>query len=293
VKRDEIIADLVRSVVAEEASRTSGAARRPTGISPQDVKLAKRAAVWLGTSVASPGNPGAWSPAGTQQEYLASTPARLGVGRAGTRTRTTTSLDFLVDHAAARDAVASMVDPGVASALGFVPLASMAEDKRQFLARPDLGRRLSEESLKIVRQKATKSPQVQLAAVDGLSATALTVNLPLVVPALMAEFQRLGIRTGTPFVVHNGRVVAGDELARATGAEVLCLLVGERPGLKTAESMGAYVTFMKARNFNEAMRYVVSNIHKDGLKPDEAARQIAALCRKALDEKKTGVDFSS
>ncbi len=293
MKRDEIIAELVKSVAAEEANRIPGTTRCPAGIGAQDLKLAKRAAVWLGTSVASFGNPAVWSPAGTRQEYLDSTPARLGVGRAGTRTRTVTSLDFLVDHAAARDAVGSTVDPGVASALGFVLLASMAEDKRQFLARPDLGRRLSEESLKIVRQKAARSPQVQLAAVDGLSATALTVNLPLVVPALMEEFSSLGIRTGTPFVVRNGRVVAGDELARATGAEVLCLLVGERPGLKTAESMGAYVTYMKARNFNEAMRYVVSNIHRDGLKPDEAARQIASLCRKALEEKKTGVDFSS
>lgn len=290
MKQDEIISELVKAIVTEEVNRQSTV---PSGLSAEDLKLAKRAAIWNRSSIPTPAALGHWRPTGSRADYLAATPARLGVGRTGTRVLTETRLNFLVDHAAARDAVASLVDPEVLKAHGFIGLHSAAEDKREFLARPDLGRRLSQESLQVVKSKAVKGPQVQIAAVDGLSATAITVNLPLIMPPLLAELQRLGIRTGTPFLVNNGRVVAGDELARVTGADVLCLLVGERPGLKTAESMGIYITYMKGRSFNEAMRFVVSNIHKDGLKPEDAARQVAGLCRKALDEKKTGVDFSA
>jgi ethanolamine ammonia-lyase small subunit len=91
-------------------------------------------------------------------------------------------------------------------------------------------------------------------------------------------------------LVNLGRVVCADEVARLTGAEVLLLLVGERPGLKTAESMGAYVTYMKVRQFNEAMRNVISNIHAGGLPPEEAVGGIIQNIRNALRDKRTGVD---
>lgn len=258
-----------------------------------DLPLAKRVAQWLGVEVPLPPALQTWAPDRARASYLARSPARLGVGRAGVRYRTDTALSFLIDHAAARDAVSSDVDSGVLNSLQFVSLTSAAADKREFLVRPDLGRRLSQESAERAEKVGISGPAVQIAAVDGLSATALTVNLPLIIPPLLAAFQSMNIRTGTHFFVSNGRVAAGDDLARRTKADVLCLLVGERPGLKTAESMGAYITYMKVQHFNEAMRYVVSNIHKAGLPPVEAAAQIAELCQRALAEKKTGVDFSS
>lgn len=306
---DKALRDLVRDLVEREiqgggnkaASGAPPSTKRvplvsrtpPKAPEPRDVALAKRVAEWMGAKPPLPPALGTWRPAGDRAFYLGRTPARLGVGRAGTRVRTQTLIEFWADHAAARDAVWSDVDPEVIAKLGLVPLRSAARDKREYLLRPDLGRRLDEESLKTVREKGVKTPQVQIVAADGLSATALNVNLGRVWPVLTAELQRAGVRLGTPFVIRNGRVASGDEVARAVDADVLCLLVGERPGLKSAESLGAYVTWMRVRDFNESMRSVVSNIHQGGLRPEEGARQVAALCLKALRERRTGVEMRS
>lgn len=301
---DKALRNLVRDLVEREMGKGAGepagppaAPRRvplvsrtvPKKPDPEDVALAKRVAEWMGGRPPLPPALGTWRPAGDRAFYLGRTPARLGVGRAGTRVRTETLLAFWADHAAARDAVWSDVDEEVVARLGMVPLRSAARDKREFLLRPDLGRRLDEESLAVVRAKGMKAPQVQVVAADGLSATALNVNLPQVLPVLTAELQRAGVRLGTPFVVRNGRVACGDEVARGVDADVLCLLVGERPGLKSAESLGAYVTWMRVQDFHESMRSVISNIHKGGLVPEAGARQVAALCLKALRERRTGV----
>ncbi|MFH1530839.1 MAG: ethanolamine ammonia-lyase subunit EutC [Pseudomonadota bacterium] len=286
------IRDIVRLIVEEEAKARDTGPKAPIPRSAVDAGLAKRVARWLGASLPLPPALGDWRPQTTREGYLAASPARLGVGRAGVRLRTDTALRFLADHAAARDAVASDIEASVIGSLGFVSLRSAAADKREFLVRPDLGRRLSNDSAAAVSKEAQRSPRVQIVAVDGLSATAINVNLPLVYPGLVAELGRRGIRTGTPVAVTNGRVAAGDHVARQTGAALLVTLVGERPGLKTAESMGVYITYMKVKRFNEAMRYVISNVHSAGLRPEEAVLQIADLCEKSLAEKKTGVDFS-
>lgn len=257
---------------------------------PEEIALAKRVAAWTGKALPPAPVFGNWMAAGDRKFYLSRTPARLGVGRSGVRYRTQTVLSFLADHAAAKDAVLSGVDDQVVRQLGLSSLSSAAGNKQEFLLRPDLGRRLSDESRAIVEKEGIKSPQVQIVAADGLSATALSVNLPVVIPALTAELTRAGVRVGTPFVIANARVACGDGIAGITGAEVLCLLVGERPGLKSAESMGAYVTYMKVTDFNESMRSVVSNIHKGGLPPEQGAREVAALCLKALEEKRTGIE---
>ncbi len=300
---DKELADLIRQVVVKEIGGKAGAGgearqsasapvrRTDHAASPEDLALAKRVAEWMGTQV--PPSPwfGAWKPSGDRSLYLSRTPARLAVGRAGTRYRTDTLLDFLTDHAAARDAVQDSLAADMMSKLGLVPIKSAAADKREYLVRPDLGRRLSDDSVTAVQQKGSKSPQVQIVVGDGLSATAINVNLPILLPIVEGELKRNGVRLGTTFAVHNGRVACGDQVARLTDADVLCMLVGERPGLKTAESMGAYITYMKVARFNEAMRVVVSNIHKGGLPPDgEGARLIALTCLKALRERRTGVE---
>jgi len=292
---DQIIKDLVRQLIAEEVDRNGDQSTTPALRQPpaEDLVLARKAARWLGAAVPTPPMLSDWRPQGTRSDYLLSTPARLGVGRAGLRYRTDTALSFLADHAAARDAVASDIDPGIVEPLGFVRLRSVAADKREFLLRPDLGRQLSPESMVAVKRQGSRAPQIQIVAADGLSATAINVNLPLVYPALTQALADFGFRVGVPFAISNGRVAAADEVARLTGAEVLCLLVGERPGLRTAESMGAYITYMRVRQFNEAMRWVISNIHKNGLKPEEAALQVADSCRKAMKEKRSGVDVLS
>jgi ethanolamine ammonia-lyase small subunit len=311
---DKKLAELVRQVVERElghpgdptarpadarSAKAASSSRRsrapgPSAGEAEDLALAAKVAAWTGAEFPPPPWFGAWRPAGDRELYLSRTPARLGVGRAGTRYRTETVLSFLADHASARDAVHSDISPEVVSRLGLIPLASAAGSKQEFLARPELGRKLSAESEATVREKGEKAPQVQIVVADGLSATAVNVNLPLLLPALEAELKRGGLTVGTRFAISNGRVACGDGVARIVEAELLCMLVGERPGLKTAESMGAYVTYMKVSRFSEAMRSVVSNIHKGGLVPQgEGARQVAELCIRGLKERRTGVDVKA
>lgn len=297
--RDAVLAELAepRSPMTEPAKpekrqETPEALLGPA-LAPDELLLAKKVAAWMGAEFPPMPWAGKWRPAGNRGYYLSRTPARLAVGRVGTRYRTGTVLDFLADHAAARDAVQSDLDQGVLDSLGFVRLRSAAADKKEFLARPDLGRVLSEESADVVRQQGTFSPHVQIVAADGLSAAAINVNLPLVYPALAGALRGAGVRLGTPFGISNSRVACGDEVARIVDADVLVLLVGERPGLKTAESMGVYVTYMKVRSFNEAMRSVISNIHSGGLKPADGARDIARLALRALKDKRTGVEMGT
>ena len=287
--RGELERDLKTETGATGAPRVSQAAPPPV----KDPILARKVAAWVGASFPTPPWAGTWRPAGPRESYLESTPARLAVGRVSTRYRTPTILSFWTDHAAARDAVASDISAEIVSGLSLAHLHSSAVDKAEFLRRPDLGRKLSGESRTVVEQRGMRSPQVQIVAADGLSAAAINANLPLVLPVLTEELRHNGVRVGTVFAISNSRVACGDEVARLLDADVLCLLVGERPGLKTAESMGAYVTYMKVKNFNEAMRSVISNIHGGGLKPEEGARAVARLCLKALADKRTGVDMSS
>jgi ethanolamine ammonia-lyase small subunit len=289
--------ELVRTVIAEAASREATASATPadgagpstTASRPAD-PLAARVAAWAGRPPELPRPDGTFRPAGDRAFYLATTPARLGVGRAGTRLRTETLLGFLADHAAARDAVWSPVPPELLTQLGLLPLRSAAADRKQFLLRPDLGRKLAPEAAECVRQQGRRGTRVQLVACDGLSAAALRANLPALLPALVAELQRGGVEPAPVFFVEHGRMAAGDEVGRLTDAEVLCTIVGERPGLKTAESLGAYVTYLKVPKIHEARRSMISNIHAGGLPPVDGARQLAALCLRALVERRTGVE---
>jgi ethanolamine ammonia-lyase small subunit len=221
---------------------------------------------------------------------IASTPARIGVGRAGVRYRTGSLLGFLEDHAAARDAVTSAVDPALLASLGLLPLRSAARDRTEFLLRPDLGRKLDAASIERVRAQARRDCQVQVVVCDGLSATALGATLPRVLPPLLAALQAAGLTVGTPCFVANGRLVVGDEVGRLVNADVLCTLLGERPGLVTAESLGGYVTWLRVERIHEALRRMISNVHAAGLPPEEGARQLAALCASAVRERRTGVE---
>lgn len=221
------------------------------------------------------------------------TPARIGVGRAGGRLKTKTMLTLRADHAAAKDAVFMDVDQAILDRLGLFTVQTMCTDKNQFLTRPDLGRKFSDEAIREIQSKCTKSPDVQIYASDGLSSTAIKANLENILPAIMDGLKSKGISVGTPFYVKYGRVGAEDAISEAIGCKVVCVLLGERPGLATAESMSAYIAYNATVGMPEARRTVVSNIHSGGIAAVEAGAYIADLIEKILKAKKSGVELQN
>lgn len=220
-----------------------------------------------------------------------STTARIGVGRAGSRLRTRTMLQLRADHAAARDAVFQAVDPAVISGLELLPLRTRSSDKQEFLTRPDLGRLLDEDSARCLRERAGQGCDVQLVVSDGLSSTAVSANIADFLSVLRDELRASGLSLGQPLYVENGRVGVGDHIAELTGAKVTCVLLGERPGLATAESMSAYVTYNARIGIPESSRNVVSNIHRNGLPPVEAGAFVADLIKEIYTARKSGVEL--
>jgi ethanolamine ammonia-lyase small subunit len=267
------VAELVRATVAE----LSGP--RPALPDPRDAVLL---APDRGANLAA-------FDADALKGMLASTPARIGVGRAGTRYRTNTLLRFRADHAAAKDAVLSEVDAKLVEKLGLVELTTRAPDKRIFLERPDAGRALSDESKTLLAQKCARSPQVQVCYGDGLSAAALNAHLEAFHGALTRELAARGLRAGTPVFVRRSRVKVMDEIARLLDAEACVFTCGERPGLGFSDSMSAYYIYRPASGATDADREVVSNINPRGFEPVKAAQVVADACARVLRDKKSGV----
>jgi len=220
---------------------------------------------------------------------LAATPARVAVGRTGSRYRTNTMLRFRADHAAAKDAVMSEVDPELLKRLGIFEVMTQAPDKRVFLARPDLGRVLSDAARGTILAQCQKAPQLQVIYGDGLSAAALNQHLETFHGALMRELAARAIRVGTPFFVRHSRVKVMDEIARELDAEAALFTCGERPGLGFADSMSAYYIYKPPAGASDADREVVSNINPRGLDPVRAAATVADSCVRILRAKKSGV----
>ena len=219
------------------------------------------------------------------------TNARIGVGRAGARYNTQTLLTLRADHAAARDAVFLDVEPNVLDALGMFTVESRCADKNEFLTRPDLGRQLSDEAIATLREHCTMNPDVQIFASDGLSSTAVGANLPKLLPVLMDGLKTKGLSVGTPFFVKNGRVGIMERVGELLGARVVCVLLGERPGLATAESMSAYVAYNPRVGMEESRRTVISNIHRGGIPAVEAGAYLADLIKTVFDARASGVDL--
>ena len=199
------------------------------------------------------------------------TTARIGVGCAGPRLKTQTLLTLRADHARARDAVMLDVHQDVIDNLKLFSVQTRCQDKNEFLTRPDLGRRLSEDGVQKVKEQCIEAPDVQLIVADGLSSTAINANIENVLPVLMD----------------------GLSVAELVGAKVVCIFVGERPGLGTAESMSAYLAYNAKIGMPEARRTVVSNIHKDGITAVEAGAYLTDLIQKILDKKASGVELQN
>ena len=228
------------------------------------------------------------------EEYLemkSRTPARLGVWRAGPRYRTKTFLRFRADHAVAMDAVFTDVPEEFLERNGLFSVQTRCGSKDEFLTRPDLGRLFDPETAEVLRSKCKHNPQVQVYVSDGLSSTAVEANIPDLLPALLQGLQAQHIDTGTPFYVKYGRVGAMDEVAQILGSEVTIVLLGERPGLATGESLSAYMTYKGYPGMPEAGRTVVSNIYKGGTNPAEAGAHIASIAKKMLEQKASDLDL--
>lgn len=220
------------------------------------------------------------------------TPARLVLGRAGASLPTREVLKLGLAHALARDAVQAAMDVDGLSeriaTLGHTCIAvdSAAPDRPAYLRRPDLGRRLSPAS----RERLAAAPtgaEIAIVVADGLSASAVDLNAPLLLRALLP---RLARRSIAPVVLaRQARVALGDEVGALLGARLMILLVGERPGLSAADSLGVYLTFAPRPGLTDAARNCVSNIRSRGLGPAAAAAKIAWLADRALALSLTGV----
>ena len=197
-------------------------------------------------------------------EQKKAAPCRLGIGKAGARYKTLPQLEFRAAHSAAQDAVFNDVDEDFVKSQGLFIVQTQCDSKDTYLTRPDLGRKLS--------------PEVAANTADLL-------------PAIMQGLQSYHIDVGTPFFVKYGRVAVEDEICELTGADVVCTLIGERPGLITATSMSAYIAYKATVGMPEARRTVVSNIHSAGTNPAEAGAHIAEIIKIMLEKKASGTDL--
>jgi ethanolamine ammonia-lyase small subunit len=228
-------------------------------------------------------------------QMRARTPARILTGRAGAAYRTGTWLELRRDHAAARDAVRTEVDlnrdlgePFVAQWAIF-EVATLAHTKEEFLLRPNLGRSLSDEARAELVRRCPRAADLQIVIADGLSAAALRAQVPVLLPLLAAEACRRGWRFGQPFFIRHGRVGTLNDIGEILDPTVAILLIGERPGLATAESLSAYMAYRPRIGHDDARRNLISNIHARGVPPDQAAPRIAQLAARMIELQTSGV----
>lgn len=223
----------------------------------------------------------------------AKTPARLGLWRSGPRYKTQSMLRFRADHAAAQDAVFSYVSDDLIKEMNFIEAETKCQDKDEYVTRPDLGRQFDEENTKKIKENVKPNQKVQVIVGDGLSSAAIEANIKEILPSIKQGLKMFNLDFDSDSVVFikHARVPAMDQIAELTGAEVVCYLIGERPGLVTAESMSAYIAYKPTVGMPEARRTVISNIHKGGTPAVEAGAYIAELIHKMLEYKKSGIDL--
>lgn len=220
------------------------------------------------------------------------TAARVALGRAGDGLPTAAHLDFQEAHARARDAVQSALDHAALAAalaplgLPVLRVASQAPDRRAYLLRPDLGRRLREGDL--TRLPAAPGAFLFVVA-DGLCATGVQAQAPAVIAAALPLLRRAGMRIAPVIVADQARVALGDEIGEAMEAAMVAVLIGERPGLTALDSLGLYLTYGPRRGRTDAERNCLSNIRPGGLAADGAAAKLAWLADAAMRRGETGV----
>lgn len=226
-------------------------------------------------------------------ELRALTPARVALGRSGVSLPTRALLDFTLDHARARDAVhapfdaealaAALAGQGVAT----VAVRSLVADRADYLKRPDLGRRLADDSRVVLEARAGDGCDVAVVIADGLSPAAVNTDALALAAALLPKLS--GLALGPIVIAGNARVALGDDIGASLKARLTIMLIGERPGLSAPKSIGAYLTIAPGPGRSDAERNCVSNIQPAGLRNGEAASKIEWLAREALRRGVTGV----
>lgn len=228
------------------------------------------------------------------EEYLkmkSKTPARLGVGKAGARYKTLTQLRMRADHAAAQDTVFNDVSEEFIKDNNFVFVKTLCKDKDEYLTRPDLGRRFDTKEQEIIKKTCKNNPKVLIVVGDGLSSAAVEANAKDMILAIKQGLKNYNIEVPDILFVKYARVGSMDAIGEVTDADVICILIGERPGLVTAESMSAYITYKPKIGTAESKRTVISNIHSGGTTPVEAGAHTAELIMKMLEKKASGIDL--
>ena len=221
------------------------------------------------------------------------TPARLLKGRAGAAYRTATQIELREAHAAARDAVRAELDiadlgSGFAERWKLFEVSTQAHNKDEYLLRPDLGRAFGESSAADIVRKCPKGTDLQIAIGDGLSVSAVAAQVPVLFPILHQVAANQGWSTGQPFLIRYCRVGILNKIGELLSPKVVVLLIGERPGLATAESLSAYLAYRPNSSHTDADRNLVSNIHARGLSPAEAVNQIVNLARLMIATESSG-----
>lgn len=223
------------------------------------------------------------------------TPARLGLGRSGAGMPTRETLRFALAHAQARDAVHAGLDLAVLerdlAALGLetVRVASRAAGRDSYLLRPDLGRTLADASREKLTACGAGPVDLALIVADGLSAQAVMAHAARVVAALLPPARQAGWRIGPVAVAEQARVALGDEIGALLQARLALVLIGERPGLSSPDSLGLYLTYAPRPGRSDGERNCISNIHAAGLSHDQAAAGALWLIREAFARGMTGV----
>ena len=225
----------------------------------------------------------------------ARTPARLFVGRAGAGYRTRTQLQLRQDHAAAIDAVHADLDLVRDFGQPFVErwdlfeISTLACSKAEYLMRPDCGRQLSDAAQAEIAERCPAGADLQVVIGDGLSAAAVVTQVPMLLEPLENGAQERGWRFGQPFVIRFCRVGILNDIGALLDPQVVVLLIGERPGLATADSLSAYMAYRPLSGHTDAERNLISNIHSKGVAPDRAAKRILHLADKLRHHQLSGV----
>jgi ethanolamine ammonia-lyase small subunit len=227
----------------------------------------------------------------------ARTPARLLLGRAGAGYRTGTQLDLREAHAAARDAVRAELDLEAAFGNAFVKqwdlfeVRTQAGLKDEYLLRPDLGRRFDDVSRTELLRRCSAGNDLHIAIGDGLSVPAVAAQVPPLLPLLDTGARARGWRIGQTFAIRHCRVGILNELGELLSPQVAILLIGERPGLATAESLSAYMAYRPCRKHSDADRNLISNIHARGVSPHDAAARILSLAAQMMKAHTSGCNL--
>jgi len=226
---------------------------------------------------------------GFAEEAAKHTTALVGIGHVGTRYATDVVLQFQAELAVAHEAVSTILPDTWGEEHSYLRLQTKVSNHREFLLRPDLGRRLNADSLARLEQQGKKNIDIQPILADGLSAVAcMGSGVPLLdyfIEGCLAK----GWTVGTPMVAKYARVWLEDEIGETVNAKVAVILLGERPGLGTGDGLSAYMVFEPKIGKTDGQRNMISNIHERGIIPERAAQRLVMLAEAMMNQRTSGV----